>query len=138
MQQVAALPFRKSDDGGMEVLMLTSRQTQRFIIPKGWPLADKKAWKAAQQEAKEEAGLIGKVKHKPLGRYRYWKRFGDHFGLVEVDVYPLKVREQLHDWPERSERVYKWMPANDAALLVDEPQLVSLLREFARNQMKSR
>ncbi|MBS7698803.1 NUDIX hydrolase [Chelatococcus sp. YT9] len=131
LRQVAALPFRLTEAGEIEVLVLTSRETRRFILPKGWIGRRHKAWRSAAQEAREEAGVIGKVKRKPIGRYIYWKRLSDHFALVEVDVYPLKVQKHLKRWPERRQRFRRWLPISDAVLLIDEPQLHQLIESFA-------
>lgn len=133
LSQVAALPFRIAEDGGIEILVMTSRETQRVVIPKGWPIKNRKDWKSAQIEARQEAGVIGDVGRKRLGQYLYWKRLENHFALVKVAVYPLAVRRQLADWPERHERTQTWLPADDAALLVDEPELGALLLEFAQS-----
>ncbi|CAH1670335.1 NUDIX hydrolase [Chelatococcus asaccharovorans] len=132
LRQVAALPFRVTETGGVEVLVLTTRETRRFTLPKGWIDRRRKAWKSAAQEAQEEAGVAGRVKHKPIGTYTYWKRLADHFALVEVDVYPLKVEKFLKRWPERRERFRRWLPARDAALLIDEPQLHHLVEAFGK------
>jgi len=88
-RQVAALPFRYVA-GSLEVLILTSRETGRFILPKGWPMKGRDDHNAVAIEAREEAGLIGKVRRKPIGKYSYWKRLGDQFRLVKVDVYPFR------------------------------------------------
>ncbi len=77
LKQVAALPFRVGADGRIEVLLITSRDTGRWIIPKGWPMAGRKAHQAAEREAYEEAGLEGQIAANPVGRYHYQKRF-DH------------------------------------------------------------
>ena len=98
--QVAALPFRIKD-GKVEVLLVTSRETKRWLIPKGWPMKGKKPHKAAAQEA-EEAGVKGEIKQKPLGYYDYWKRRATHFDLCRVDVYPLEVSKQLRSWRRRA------------------------------------
>jgi 8-oxo-dGTP pyrophosphatase MutT (NUDIX family) len=129
--QVAALPFRVSPEKGLEILVLTSRQTRRAVVPKGWPMKNRKPWKAAQIEARQEAGVIGKVGHKPLGKYRYWKRLRKTFELVEVSVFPLAATRQLDDWPERKERAHLWLSAQDAALLIDEPELTSIIIKFS-------
>lgn len=131
------MPFRRAENGDVEILVLTSRETQRFVIPKGWPEAAKKDWRAAAVEAMEEGGVAGKVERKPIGRYTYWKRLKGHFALVHVDVYPLKVEKHLKRWPERRRRLRRWLPARDAALLVDEPQLHSLIEAFAGAQTQS-
>jgi len=115
----------------VEILIITSRETRRFIIPKGWPIKGMNDAEAAAKEAYEEAGITGKVKHKPIGRYSYWKRFARNFELVPVDVYPLRVKAQLPAWPEQDARQQAWLAPDDAATLIDEPELASLVRNFA-------
>lgn len=132
-QQVAALPFRISVSGAVEILVLTSRDTGRFIIPKGWKKKGHKKPDAAANEAYEEAGVVGKVQRKPVGIYTYWKRGATGFEQLEVLVYPLLVTKQRADWPEKGQRRLAWLSREDAALLVDEPQLASLIRTFTGN-----
>lgn len=126
--QVAALPVRTAADGTTEVLMVTSRDTGRWVIPKGWPMAGKKDWDAAAIEAMEEAGVTGAVESDALGTYTYFKRQSRHFDLIEVVVYRLKVKKQLSDWPERRERRARWFRPSLAAELVQEPGLSGILR----------
>jgi 8-oxo-dGTP pyrophosphatase MutT (NUDIX family) len=128
-RQVAALPFRYAA-GSLEVLIITSRETGRFIIPKGWPMKGRADPDAAAIEAREEAGLIGKVRRKPIGKYSYWKRLTDRFHFVKVDVYPLEVRRQLEAWPEKQSRQMAWLSTDKAANLVDEPQLITLIQNL--------
>ncbi|GLK84543.1 NUDIX hydrolase [Ancylobacter defluvii] len=135
LEQIAALPFRVTPLGQIEILLLTSRDTHRAIIPKGWPINNHKDWKSAQVEARQEAGVIGEIGRKPIGRYRYWKRLQQEFVLVKVQVFPLAVTRQLVDWPERHERVQRWFQAEGAALLVDEPELGGLIRDFAESKV---
>src|SRR5512145_805842 len=101
--QVAALPIRRAEDGALEVLLVTSRTTRRWIVPKGWPIKGLKDHDAAAREALEEAGVIGKVRKKPFGRYNYWKRMPDHFQLCNVTLYLLQVERQLEQWAEREQ-----------------------------------
>jgi 8-oxo-dGTP pyrophosphatase MutT (NUDIX family) len=129
-RQVAALPVRHTASGSREVLVITSRKTGRFIIPKGWPMKGRSDADAAALEAREEAGVVGKVRRKPIGSYTYWKRLVDEFRLVEVHVYLLKVSRQLETWQEKQSRQMAWLSPTDAALLVDEPQLVALIQDF--------
>ena len=129
-RQVAALAFRVGPDGTREVLIITSRETRRFIIPKGWPMKKKKKPEVAATEAFEEAGVRGIVSRKSIGRYTYWKRLKQTFTLIRVEVFPLEVQEDLAEWPERDQRHFSWLSPKDAAVLVDEPGLAKIIREF--------
>ncbi len=127
LRQVAALPLRFDEAGAPEVLLVTSRDTQRWVIPKGWPMRGLSDCAAAATEAREEAGVTGKVRSKPLGTYLYWKRREAHVDLVEVAVYRLDVTRQLTHWRERGERAAKWMSLSEAAAAVQEPGLQDIL-----------
>jgi 8-oxo-dGTP pyrophosphatase MutT (NUDIX family) len=130
IRQVAAVPFRLRD-GRPEVLLVTSRGTRRFIVPKGWPMKGKSGRQAAIIEAYEEAGVTGKTHRQPLGKYRYWKRLSDAFVPVEVTVYVLVVDGMLPDWNEAETRERAWLAPADAATLIDEPELASLIGGLA-------
>ncbi|HEX2018774.1 MAG TPA: NUDIX hydrolase, partial [Aurantimonas sp.] len=71
-KQFAALPFR-TDADGVEVLLVTSRDTGRWVIPKGWPMKNRRPHRAAAIEAFEEAGVVGKASKVPMGTYDYDK-----------------------------------------------------------------
>jgi 8-oxo-dGTP pyrophosphatase MutT (NUDIX family) len=130
-RQFAALPWRVGADG-LEILMITSRETRRWVIPKGWPMKGKTPWQAAAQEAYEEAGIQGDIVDVPLGAYHYMKRYKKRPDvLCVVDVFPLQVGEELDYWPERDQRERVWMPAAAAAEAVDEPELTDLIQAFA-------
>jgi 8-oxo-dGTP pyrophosphatase MutT (NUDIX family) len=129
--QYAALPWRKRDDGAVEMLLITSRESKRWVIPKGWPMKDKTPEAAAAQEAYEEAGVIGKPGRKTVGLYHYDKRLrSGRLQHVRVMVYPLEVREARDIWPEMTERDRLWSSPAEAASLVDEPELRTLLAKF--------
>lgn len=128
--QVAALPYRTNLAGAPEILLVTSRETRRWVIPKGWPMKDRADHDAAAQEAFEEAGVTGRVGASAVGAYRYWKRRRTRSDLCVVNVYPLEVRAELEDWPERGERQRTWFSPAEAAGLVDEPGLREILRRF--------
>ncbi|MFB9982844.1 NUDIX hydrolase [Mesorhizobium kowhaii] len=127
IRQVAAIPFRLNARGDVEVMLVTSRTTRRFIVPKGWPMKGKSGRKAATIEAREEAGVLGKTLKEPAGTYSYWKRLANRFVRVDVVVYLLEVTEELADWQEAKRRQRAWLPPADAALLIDEPDLSTLV-----------
>jgi 8-oxo-dGTP pyrophosphatase MutT (NUDIX family) len=83
--------------------------------------------KAATIEAREEAGVLGKTLKEPAGSYSYWKRLANRFVRVDVIVYLLEVTEELADWQEAKRRQRAWLPAADAATLIDEPDLSTLV-----------
>ena len=128
--QIAALPWRRGKKG-LEILLISSRETKRWVIPKGWPMKGRKLHAAAAQEAKEEAGLLGKILKDPIGYFHYVKNMPNGAALLcRVDVFPLQVEKQLKSWPEREQRVTRWFPLEEAAELVREPELIALIRGF--------
>ena len=127
IRQVAAIPFRLNARGDIEVMLVTSRTTRRFIVPKGWPMKGKSGRKAATIEAQEEAGVLGKTLKQPAGTYSYWKRLANRFVRVDVIVYLLEVTEELADWQESKRRQRAWLAPADAAMLIDEPDLSTLV-----------
>ncbi len=93
--QYAALPCRRRRNSRTEVLLITSRDTGRWIIPKGWPAKGKPPHRSAAREAREEAGVIGKIKRRPLGAFFYKKRLKSGKVVVcEVQVFVMKVKRR--------------------------------------------
>jgi len=128
--QYAALPYRLRD--GLELLLISSRETGRWVLPKGWPMKGKKAHAAAAREALEEAGVKGKIGKSAVGTYSYGKRLAN--GAVvdcTVEVYPLAVERQLERWPEMNQRTCRWFSPSEAAGEVAEPELGALIKVFA-------
>ncbi len=129
--QVAALPYRRA--GRLEVLLITSRETRRWVIPKGWPMKGRTPAEAAAQEALEEAGVRGEMMDASIGTYRYLKYIKTGASvLCEVEVFPLQVAGQLDTWREQDQRNQRWFAAEEAATSVDEPELGELIRAFAK------
>jgi 8-oxo-dGTP pyrophosphatase MutT (NUDIX family) len=130
-RQVAALPVAVAD-GEVRVMLVTSRETGRWVLPKGWPVKGLEAHEAAAREAWEEAGLRGEVSPRPFGAYHYGKRLDDgRIVACEVWVYPMRVEQERPDWPERRERLRRWMTAAQASLAVEEGGLAALLLDLA-------
>jgi 8-oxo-dGTP pyrophosphatase MutT (NUDIX family) len=131
--QFAALCWRLHR-GRVEVLLITSRDTGRWVIPKGWPVADKSPAESAAQEAWEEAGVRGQEGKDALGLYTYDKLRGTKEALpCAVSVFPLRVEELAARFPERKERRRRWFGADKAAKLVAEPELRALFQKLAHD-----
>ncbi|MFG1374671.1 NUDIX domain-containing protein [Xanthobacter oligotrophicus] len=128
--QYAALPYRVRRDGEVQIRLITSRETRRWVIPKGWPMKGLSPPKAAAREAYEEAGLVGVISREPLGMYTYEKRLGTRSVLCDVLVFPLKVKRLLEKWPERFQRYGFWFSIDSAAAAVQEEDLSELIRSF--------
>ncbi|MGU3466663.1 NUDIX hydrolase [Methylobacterium sp. C33D] len=132
-RQVGALPFRHGRDGETKILLVTSRESRRWVIPKGWPMKGRKPFEAAAREAYEEAGLRGAVGKRPIGLYLYQKRLRNlDTVLCQVKVFPLEVRKQLKHFPEVRQRELRWFTPSDAAEAVSEPGLAALIRAASR------
>jgi 8-oxo-dGTP pyrophosphatase MutT (NUDIX family) len=133
--QYAALPWR--DGAGLEILLITSRETGRWVIPKGWPMKGRSPAAAAAAEAREEAGVVGDIAKSPVGSYLYVKFRKTGLGSpCKVKVFPLKVTGQRDSWREQAERTARWFPAAEAAAAVQERQLARLIRKFAKRSAK--
>jgi len=131
--QYAALPYRSSGNSRTEVMLVTSRGTRRWIIPKGWPQKGKSPHHSAAREAFEEAGVVGAVGRRAVGSFPYEKRLKNGGVVVcEVHVYPLRVQRQRKQWPERRQREVKWLSVKEAAKAVREPMLSTIIRRLAR------
>lgn len=133
-QQYAALCYRmKKRQEGVEVLLLTSRDTGRWVIPKGWPMAGKKAHAVAEREAYEEAGVKGKADKDAFGYYHYHKRLRTGLKIyVRVQVHVLEIQDMAKNFPEKGSRRLEWVSPAEAALRVDEPELKVLFQAFSQ------
>jgi 8-oxo-dGTP pyrophosphatase MutT (NUDIX family) len=131
--QYAALPYRRSGDARTQVMLVTSRESGRWVIPKGWPKKRKSPRGTAASEALEEAGIVGVIGRHSIGTYWYKKRLKSGEVIAcEVRVFPLKVKRQKVTWRERGQRVIQWFSRSKAAKAVQE----SALRDIIRNLPK--
>lgn len=131
--QVAALPWRVHG-GEVQVCMVTSRGTGRWILPKGWPEKNLSHAQAAEIEAWEEAGLKGQADPVPCGHFRASKGLDDDLQLdVRLQVFLLPAPKQYKDFPEKGERKVKWLSIDKAIKRTDEPGLKALLDELRRS-----
>lgn len=129
-RQVAALLWRRSG-AGVEIMLVTSRETRRWVTPKGGRMPGKTDAEAAALEALEEAGVEGATTPEPLGTFRYLKvlkRRAPRWCVVSL--YALQVQVQHDDWHERAERERIWLSRDEAVRRVDEPDLKALIAGF--------
>ena len=127
--QFAALPCRVGANGQHQIMLLTSRETRRWVIPKGWPMHGLKPRKVPEREDYEEAGLVGRIigRH-PVGVFHYEKQLPEGQLLCEVRVFLFWVDGQLVDWPEKGQRVSRGFDQAEAAVQVDEGGLAEIIR----------
>jgi Na/Pi-cotransporter len=133
--QYAALPFRRRSISGTEVMLVTSRGTGRWIIPKGWPMRGKAPHAAAAREALEEAGVAERIGKEPIGSFSHKKVLKE--GRVvecEVQVFPLEVTRQRKTWPEKGKREVQWFSPAEAARAVQEPVLGKIIRKLQKSE----
>jgi 8-oxo-dGTP pyrophosphatase MutT (NUDIX family) len=134
-RQYAALPWRLDD--GLDVLLISSRDTRRWVIPKGWPMKGLKPHATAALEALEEAGLQGKIEKSSVGFFHYLKRLqSGPTTLCRVEVFPMRVLRQRKHWPEQTQRVTQWLPYAAAAERVAEQELRDLILAFGEQKLR--
>ncbi|WP_254448943.1 NUDIX hydrolase [Thalassococcus sp. S3] len=128
--QFAALCYRFSNNR-TEVLLITTRRTGRWILPKGWPMDGMTPAASALQEAWEEAGVVGKGYDRCLGLFSYNKILDQTQTLPCVAmVYPVKVKSLAPRYPEFGQRRRKWFGLKKASQRVMEPELARIIRDF--------
>jgi len=130
IEQYGVLPYRVDAKDGVRILLVTSRDTGRWIVPKGNPAVGLSPQQSALREAHEEAGLEGEIAEEPIGTYRYIKQRRGRPVPADVLIFPLQVTRQLDDWPERHQRAFRWFSQSDAAASVAERSLRALILSF--------
>ena len=136
--QYAALPWRVNG-GRLEVLLITTLKTRRWIVPKGWPGETLSAQACAAHEALEEAGVSGPLSEKPIGMFRYFKRRKDGGAVpCRVDVFALEVTQQRRSWAEKTMRESRWCSVEQALALVGDPGLRQVIAHFAETMQDHR
>ncbi|HEX8126368.1 MAG TPA: NUDIX hydrolase [Allosphingosinicella sp.] len=137
LTQYGVLPVRRAADGGFEVLLITSRETRRWVVPRGNPIAGKSPVESAAQEAFEEAGIVGPVEAEPIGLYSYEKRRRSGASVpASVQLFRMTVAEERDSWPEKDQRERRWFAAAEAAAAVHEAELAELIRSAAGSSQK--
>ncbi len=136
VEQVGAICFRTGLQGSIEVLLVTTRETGRWTIPKGWAIKGLKSHEAAEREAWEEAGVKGKARKSPLGYFTYLKTLDDGTKVPSlVEVHLVEVKKAFTRFPESKERSIEWLSPVAAAARVSEPELKGLLMSLMRRSV---
>lgn len=134
--QFAALCYRVVKDRP-QVLLITSRDTGRWVVPKGWPMDGKTPAQAAGVEAWEEAGVEGRPLDFVLGIYSYDKRMEGSDNLpCAVAVFPIRTKRLASDFPEKGMRKRKWFSLKKAAAQVGEPELAKIILDFDPRRLR--
>ncbi len=127
-RQCAALPLLETGEGTFLIGLVTTRRTGSWVLPKGWTEKGRPASKTAAREAREEAGLRGRISAEPVGVYTYRKRLHLLATLVcEVEVYVLEVSAQQLDWHEKGQRRIEFVTPIEALGRIREPELAQLI-----------
>ena len=126
--QFGVLPFRRTEEG-LQIMLVTSRTSGSWILPKGWRARGLAPHLSAAKEAYEEAGLLGVAGQTSIGTFLHVKSRTQQ--TVRVEVFPLEVTEQLDDWPERFQRRRQWFKVHQAARAVNDPTLRRMISSFA-------
>lgn len=134
--QFGALCWRVMNDKS-QVLLVTTRRTKRWVVPKGWPMDGETPADAAASEAREEGGVEGRVSDQCLGIFTYLKEMEEDDLPCVVAVFPLKVKRVLKEWPEMADRKRRWETPRKAARLVQEPELARLLLDFDPRKLRN-
>lgn len=141
MRQIAVLPYRTlgpAVDAPIRILLITSRETRRWVVPKGGLMKGLPPHAAAAVEAEEEAGVLGAACPTPLGSYRYRKRRNSGASVwADVDVFPFAVTEELETWDEQAQRERRWFTLAEAANAVEEQDLAALIRSFGAREFRA-
>lgn len=134
-QQFAAICHRRRKKSGeLEVLLITSRETGRWVIPKGWHMPGKQPHAIAEREAFEEAGIRGKASIEPIGSYSYLKKLKNGLKVpTRAQVHALEVKSIAKDFPEKGMRSFEWVSCEEAANRVVEPELSALFLAFSKS-----
>ncbi len=131
LKQSGVVPYR-IHNGTTEVLLITSRNSQNWVVPKGGIINKMTPHDSAAKEAWEEAGVIGKVDPNKFGSYKYRK----NGRIYRVQMYSLPVEAVSHKYPEAGQRIRQWVDINEAVRQVKQPSLKRILKQFVKRKLR--
>lgn len=121
--QSGVIPFR-INNGGIEILLITSRKKKNWIVPKGIIEDDLSPQDSAEKEALEEAGVEGKVFQEKIGEYEFQK-WG---GVCVVKLFVMRVEKENEIWLEGYERKRKWFLIREALKHIKRKKLRKIIK----------
>ncbi|MGE4220689.1 MAG: NUDIX hydrolase [Alphaproteobacteria bacterium] len=136
-RQFGVIPYMPVGDR-VAFLLITSRRSGRWIFPKGAPAKGVSEWDHAAEEARQEAGVTGRVDSTPIGSYRDWKTRSLRRVPIEVFMFPLRVEQQLESWPEEEQRHRHWAIFPEARRLLTNPSLVEMIARIDESVRRER
>ena len=105
IQQAAVLAMRNG-----RICLITSSSGRRWLLPKGHLEPGHKLRETVREEAWEEAGIIGSISARPVGRYEYQK-LGQVYRVV---IFWMTVTHAERKWPECKRRRRRWLSPGKA------------------------
>ena len=128
----AAIPYRRTLAGDIEVLLVTSRGKGNWSLPKGKVKPGKTAAISAQEEVYEEAGAQGTIDQPLVTRCEFpLIESGEGMAIEHMQIFSLEVEALLPTWPEMFQRQRRWVILEEAAKAVKGAHFRSALRKFA-------
>jgi 8-oxo-dGTP pyrophosphatase MutT (NUDIX family) len=116
---------------GDMVVLVTSRSSGHWIIPKGYVEKGMTPAESAAKEAWEEAGITGKVQLDEIGTYHYRRSSG----IYAVKVFPLEVESLLDQWQEMHVRQRKLVTPAEALELIFHDELRTIVAEYFASRL---
>ncbi len=125
MTRVGVLPYFWLQ-GELRIVVVSSRDGDRWVLPKGRPKSGLSRRALARLEAWEEAGVDGIFK--PVRPINVFIRRGAR--RQSLRLYPLRVHSLAEDWPEQQDRQRCLVSAFEAQRMLSDPGMVDAVEEL--------
>lgn len=127
--QAAAIPFRHTEAGELEVLLIRWKDADKWGVPKGLIDPGNTARETAEIESLEEAGISGELQDAELGQFDYAK----FRGTCRVRVFALRVTTEHAEYLETGHRIRQWFTLETAAKCVAREPLKAMIRALPKS-----
>ena len=128
-EQAAAMPYRFKGQK-LQIMLVQTRSGNKWTIPKGLIDPGFTPQETALQEAYEEAGIKGVLHPDVIGEFSYskWQ------GICKVQIFLMKVENELSHWPEKFFRQRKWVDIDQATKMIKYSGMAEMTNKLARNK----